>query len=163
MARLRSSTIESDNPVIAPNRLRYFKMLSMVSLHRVVFDLVEQDSLPLDGSAPAMLELAADMMVGCVGPLGRTIIADSKTMDENIIRQAWSSLVECFIRGISAFEMLSSKLSTGDTSANYLKRGNSVITELADALDRKRGGMKAPRAYAENAAKVRRSEALKSR
>jgi hypothetical protein len=155
MARMRSTIIESDDPAAMSSRLRYFSMLSMISLHRVVFDLVERDSLPCYGSVPAIVQLAADILVGCVGPLGRAVLADSKSMDESRVRQTWTSLVECFIRGISAFEMLSAKLSTENSAANYLERANSVIENLADTLDRKRGKVKAPRDTAENAAKVR--------
>jgi hypothetical protein len=162
MARMRSTIIESDNSAAVSNRLRYFSMLSMISLHRVVFDVVERgDSLPLHGSVPVMVQLAADILVSCVGPLGRTVvISDSKSMEEIRVRQTWTSLVECFVRGISAFEMLSSKLVSTDentyTSANYpLERANSAMNDLADTLDRKRGRLKAPRDTAENAAKVR--------
>jgi glucose uptake protein GlcU len=155
MARIRSTIIENNDPAAVSSRLRYFSMLSMISLHRVVFDLVERDSMPLYGSIPAIVQLAADILVGCVGPLGRAVITDSKSMNESKVRQTWTSLVECFMRGISALEMLGSKLSTGSTSANYLQRANSAINDLADTLDRKRGRLKAPRDTAENAAKVR--------
>jgi hypothetical protein len=161
MARMRSAITESDDPAAASSRLRYFSMLSMISLHRVVFDLVERDSLPLYGSVPVVVQLAADLLVGCVGPLGRAVIADSKSMDESRVRQTWTSLVECFFRGISAFEMLSSKLPTKNGSANNLERANSAINDLADTLDRKRGRLQAPRDTAENAAKVRYSEVFK--
>jgi hypothetical protein len=157
MARMRFAIIESDDPVAVSSRLRYFSMFSMISLHRVVFDLVERgDSLPRYGSVSAIVQLAADILVGCVGPLGRAVIADSKSMEEaSRVRQTWTSLVECFIRGISAFEMLTSKLSTENRSADYLEKANAAINDLADTLDRKRGRLKAPRDTAENAAKVR--------
>jgi hypothetical protein len=161
MARMRSAIVENNDPAAVSSRLRYFSMLSMISLYRIVFDLVERDSLPLYGSVPAIVQLAADILVGCVGPLGRAVIANSKSMDESRVLQTWTSLVECFIRGISAFEMLSSKLSTENNSANYLERANSTINDLADTLDRKRDRLKAPRDTAENAAKVRSSEVSK--
>lgn len=155
MARMRSIVIESILPAAVSSRFRYFSMLSLISLHRLVFDPVERDSLPLYDSVPVIVQLAADILVGCLGPLGRAIIADSKSMDESRVRQTWTVLVECYLRGISAFDMLSSKLSTGDNSADYLERANLAINDLADTLDRKRGRLKAPRDIAENAAKVR--------
>jgi hypothetical protein len=30
------------------------------------------------------VQLAADILVGCVGPLGRAVIADSKSIDERV-------------------------------------------------------------------------------
>jgi hypothetical protein len=62
MARM---IIESDDTALMSSRLRYFSMLSMLSLHRVVFDLVEGDSLPLHGSASTVVQLATDILIGC--------------------------------------------------------------------------------------------------
>jgi hypothetical protein len=147
-SRLRSNVIESNQTLAVANLTRYFKLLSMISLHHTVFRLLERDDVPLVGPASTLLALSADILVDCIGPLGRTVAAAGKSMDESKSKLAWELPVECFLQGISVLEILKSPVSW--------ERANSSIIELANTIDRKRSRLKAPPSCIKKVAKVRR-------
>jgi hypothetical protein len=90
----------------------------------------------LYGSVPAIVQLAADILVGCVGPLGRAVIADSKSIDESSPSNLTSPAADPWYR---SFRNVKFKAVDREYFNQLPERANSALIDLTDTLDRKRG------------------------
>lgn len=97
---IRSITQDAERlPLDVHNR--YFKLISALSFHRVIFQALKNDTLREDA-----LEILSIVLSQCLGPLmcffSRTLGRQDKLKQETMIEAG----VECYVRPLAAFERL---------------------------------------------------------
>lgn len=119
------------------NRVRYYKVLSTLSLPRVVYRSIEAKENPLAGSEDCKhLSLASDILWRCMGRFILTLVHDNDMIiDDKKLPMMWDVLVECFLRSSSVCERLSSfSRNTKLESAEHISRADLIIGELVQSL-----------------------------
>jgi len=126
----------------AGSRLRYYRLFSMIKLHRIVFDFLGNDGggSPTTATDSEFLDLASRILSECLGPLCIRLIAD-KRLEES----QWIVGLEIFKQAVAA-----SEVGTNDDSA--FSSSDIVIESFTRALA-KSSAHPAPSECIENAAK----------
>jgi hypothetical protein len=123
----RVSTLKSDECV------RYFNLLSMVSLHRFVFLALKQQSwIERENS----LHIAGVWLTKCLGPFALALLQNGG--DALDIPQTYDMAIECYIRPLSVFEKLCKHyVENKDTDGSlfYSSTSDDSIQELYHHLN----------------------------
>ena len=121
-------------------RLRYYKLFSMIKLHRAISDAIGDGSGLSPCGISGQVKIAAEILSDCVGPLILGLIA-GKQLEAN----HWTVATEIFKQAILAFETVRAETDSG------FSRADIAISAFAKALSD--SAMRAPSECIENAAK----------
>eukprot|EP00980_Cylindrotheca_fusiformis_P023477 scaffold10507_cov128-Cylindrotheca_fusiformis.AAC.10 len=113
--------------------VRYFKLLSTISLHRSVFSAVKQQDWLKQESH---LRVAGVWLTTCLGPLVFALLDKDHCEDGLDISQAYDMAVESYIRPLSLFEKMSAHYfrQEGETSSTYSAISHKSMQDLYGAL-----------------------------
>jgi hypothetical protein len=141
-----------DGGIDSAIRISYFRLLSLLKLHRLVFQVLGSASQS-GGNAMKHICVAAKILSQCTGPLCFGLIAD-KSFNKDQLSQMWAVGAECLKQSVSAFEMV--HVLSGEE--RYLDASNYTAGELRRFLSSP--SEKPPPDCIENAAKVSNSASV---
>jgi hypothetical protein len=96
-----SVAIRQITEMTSVTRNRWFKLLSMMALHRTVFVALKEN---IWVGKKVELQVAASILSKCIGPFAFGLI--KKEEDESRVYQLYDTTVECYIRPLAALEKL---------------------------------------------------------
>jgi len=147
ISAFRSVVLDGGDESCAAHHQRYLKLIWLVSLHRIVFEVVE--STPHTRNKQNVLATTANILASCVAPLAFATLNQSDTKKQN---QLWETIGECYIRAVSAYESLA--IANGEAVDEQICRSNVFMEAFVGIYNRTGKHLSPPSDGVEKAAKV---------
>lgn len=134
------------NPHDSATRMRLYKILAAIRLHRVVYRFVEEIETVCAPEQQRLLKLGATILADCIGPFCQALVGD---VDAKLRPHLWIVVTACLQQAIAVAE-LDVSFETGKPETST---ANARIEQLARILTRTATPVPPPECC-KNAAKV---------